>query len=286
MKTFMKTTKALFGILTITCGLAACGYSQSFLTNYFSTAIPNEWKVAGGGATNATPYVFNNPSLGALLSITSTGWSNGTYVVGMTNFTGFWLADYVFYLAYGATNISLSYSDFYVDDRGLLLLNGNPIVASGIPYNGNYNPGSLVYTDGGSPQPYSSFVGPYGSVSGTVTSGFNTGGFNTLRVIVNNTYQGVFGPDFPLLGSDGTAVRLSGAVSYTLTPVVNLIKAVKPSFNNLTLTTNYQLQLSADMLTWTNQGSAFTATNTSMVYPQYWDVDNWNSLFFRLQVTP
>ena len=31
---------------------------------------------------------------------------------------------------------------------------------------------------------------------------------------------------------------------------------------------------------------AFTATNTSMIYPQYWDVDNWGQLFFRLQVAP
>lgn len=67
---------------------------------------------------------------------------------------------------------------------------------------------------------------------------------------------------------------------------VSLIKAVKPSFNNLMLTTNYQLQVSADMSTWTNQGPVFTATNTSMVYPQYWDVDNWNSLYFRLLVAP
>ena len=69
-------------------------------------------------------------------------------------------------------------------------------------------------------------------------------------------------------------------------PRVDLIKAVKPSFSNLTLTTNYQLQVSGDLNTWTNQGSPFTATNTSMVYPQYWDVNNWNSLFFRLQVSP
>ena len=67
---------------------------------------------------------------------------------------------------------------------------------------------------------------------------------------------------------------------------VDLIKAVEPSLSNLTLTTNYQLQVSSDMSNWTNQGSPFTATNTSMVYPQYWDVDNWTSLFFRLQVSP
>ncbi len=69
-------------------------------------------------------------------------------------------------------------------------------------------------------------------------------------------------------------------------PQVDLIKAVKPSFSLLSLGTNYQLQVSADMNIWTNQGSPFTATNPTMSYPQYWDVDNWNQLFFRLQVSP
>ncbi len=65
-----------------------------------------------------------------------------------------------------------------------------------------------------------------------------------------------------------------------------LIKSVKPSFSNLWLNADYQLQISTDMSLWTNHGSPFTATNTTMVFPQYWDVDNWNRLFFRLQVVP
>ncbi len=69
---------------------------------------------------------------------------------------------------------------------------------------------------------------------------------------------------------------------YESGPRVDLIKAVKPSFSNLTLTTNYQLQVSSDLNTWTNQGSVFTATNTSMIYPQYFDVADWGQLFFRL----
>jgi hypothetical protein len=73
---------------------------------------------------------------------------------------------------------------------------------------------------------------------------------------------------------------------YESGPRVALIKAVKPLFNNLTLGTNYQLQLSGDLTTWTNQGSPFTATSISMIYPQYWDVENWNALFFRLQMSP
>lgn len=69
-------------------------------------------------------------------------------------------------------------------------------------------------------------------------------------------------------------------------PHVDLIKAVKPALSGLFLGTNYQLQLSGDLLTWTNHGAPFAATNGSMVYPQYWDVDNWGKLFFRLQVAP
>jgi hypothetical protein len=69
-------------------------------------------------------------------------------------------------------------------------------------------------------------------------------------------------------------------------PRIDLIKAVKPSFSHINVGTNYQLQVSADLKTWTNQGSPITATNRNMVYPQYWDVDNWNQRFFRFQVSP
>jgi hypothetical protein len=67
---------------------------------------------------------------------------------------------------------------------------------------------------------------------------------------------------------------------------VGLVKAVKPSFSDLLLGTHYQLQTSGDLITWTNQGSPFTATNPVMAYPAYFDVDNWDQLFFRVEVTP
>jgi len=94
-----------------------------------------------------------------------------------------------------------------------------------------------------------------------------------------------------------TGITLTDAgVGYTSTPIiyfsspiaiqVGLQKAVKPSFGNLSPGFSYQLQVSSDLNTWTNQGSPFTATSPTMIVPQYWDVDNWNSLFFRLQVVP
>ena len=69
-------------------------------------------------------------------------------------------------------------------------------------------------------------------------------------------------------------------------PRVDLLKKVQPTFSGLYLGTKHQLQTSGNMSTRTHQGSPFTTTNITMVYPQEWFVDNWNSFYFRLQVSP
>ena len=63
----------------------------------------------------------------------------------------------------------------------------------------------------------------------------------------------------------------------------DLVKAVKPTFSNLSAGRTYQLQTSTNLVNWTNYGSAFIATNSSVDSMQYFDVPNWNHLFFRLQ---
>jgi hypothetical protein len=83
---------------------------------------------------------------------------------------------------------------------------------------------------------------------------------------------------------DGSRADM-GALPFYHT-MVGLMYAVKPSFSYLLLNTNYQLQVSSDLINWTNQGAVFTATNSSMVYTQYFDVANWNQLFFRLKTSP
>jgi hypothetical protein len=66
---------------------------------------------------------------------------------------------------------------------------------------------------------------------------------------------------------------------------VSLANAVQPTFANLILSTNYQLQITTNLSeTFTNSGSAFIATNNTMIYPQYFNVTNFNQLFFRLQL--
>jgi hypothetical protein len=67
-------------------------------------------------------------------------------------------------------------------------------------------------------------------------------------------------------------------------PVLRVKKAVYLESPNLKTGTNYQLQLSGDLTAWTNYGSPFTATNANWRTTNYWDVDNWAELFFRLVV--
>jgi hypothetical protein len=67
-------------------------------------------------------------------------------------------------------------------------------------------------------------------------------------------------------------------------PIVNVRKAVYLDSSNLWTGSNYQVQASSDLINWTNQGSVFTATNSYWRSTNYWDVANWNQLFFRLQL--
>ena len=69
-------------------------------------------------------------------------------------------------------------------------------------------------------------------------------------------------------------------------PQTSLIRAVIPTFSDLVTGASYQLQVSGDLQKWTNSGPVFMATNSTTVYPQYFNVDNWNELYFRLQVAP
>jgi hypothetical protein len=114
-----------------------------------------------------------------------------------------------------------------------------------------------------------------GSLSGTLYPG----DIYSLTIVVSET-----GPSDPLGVYE--LVQDSFAFSVMPQPLVSVLKAVKPAFSNLMPTTNYILQVSSNMINWTNVGFPFPATSTNMTYPNYWDVDNWDKLFFRLQVSP
>jgi hypothetical protein len=215
-----------FALSALCIGVPVIG-NCAFYTIPFDTDSASGWTVTGGGAVGATPYVVNNPRLSTLntycLSLTSDSYSSGSFVTGgsLANFDGFWTATYTFSLPANATGVSFNYSNFFVDDRGVLTLNGNILNATGVPWSGFS--GSMEFTDGGPLQPYSGFsTSENGFVSGTATSGFILGGVNTIRVIVNNTHSGIYGPLVNISTQDATSVGLSGVISYSVVPEPSL----------------------------------------------------------------
>lgn len=200
----------------------------------FNTSAPGNWTVTGGGAVNATPYIVTTnvfPGQGMPgftttgISLTSTAETNGTFVSGgsFANFTGFWTADFRFFLPSDASAVSLVYSNLYADDRTVLMLNGTPIASAGI-IAGHNNPtggpdGFMTFSQGGALVNWT-FPGPDGSVSGTTTSGFVLGGFNTLEAVINNTHTGIYGATDTFGGgpNDQTILALSGAISFVPEP--------------------------------------------------------------------
>jgi hypothetical protein len=63
---------------------------------------------------------------------------------------------------------------------------------------------------------------------------------------------------------------------------LSLVKAVFLQGSGLLVGSNYQVQVSSDLINWTNQGSVFTATNNYWLSTNYWFVADWNQLFFRI----
>jgi len=136
-----------------------------------------------------------------------------------------------------------------------------------------------------------------GSVAGATTMDGGSGYGSPPAVLIQG--GGGTGATATAVVSNGFVVSITitdGGTGYTNPPSIyiysplglqiGLIKAVSPTFSDLLIGTNYQLQVSSDLINWTNQGSVLTATNAISIYPQYWNVADWNQLFFRLQVSP
>jgi hypothetical protein len=294
--------------------LASTAWSQSFLTNGLVAYYP-----LNGNANDASGNLMNGVAFGVTNATDRLGISGGAYgfdgansvvtiaPLSSVNLPGITLSAWVKPAAFPAVegsivNKTAGYS-FSMEDYALLLLSDLRV------YLGNGRHGS-----GGASMASTNCLslGKWQHVVGAIDSG------GTGRIWVNGVLRGE-GNILPLLPPAAAPVRIgqmrtvdgsildnfNGSIddvriysralsvsevqqlyAYEYGPHVNLLKAVKPAFDGLSPGTNYQLQVSADMDSWTNQGAPFTATNTSMIYPQYWDVENWNRLFFRLEVAP
>jgi hypothetical protein len=202
----------------ITTFLAVMAATQSASANIinFDTSLNSPWTVTGGGAVAAPAFYLAPPEI----SITSNASSSGSFAAGgsFAQFAGAWYADFQFQLPANATNVSMSFSNLIGDDRVVLQLNGTDL--GDYFLNGNsFNPpltgsGAMRFPSQSSDQPYT-FTG---ITSGNITTGFNIGTTNDIRLVVNNTNNAnLFANTVTFQNSgDTTDVGIVGTVTYSL----------------------------------------------------------------------
>ncbi len=117
---------------------------------------------------------------------------------------------------------------------------------------------------------------------------------NTFPQNASTTFWAIGGSVSPLLAWPGFTgvideLRISSVQRLyqpEAGPTVTFVKAFTLDYSHLLVGATYQLQASTDLTTWTNYGAPFKATGVSLMNLSYQRVDDWGSLFFRLQAVP
>jgi hypothetical protein len=310
---FTKTAYTV-SLIIVGLGLAINGYSQSFLTNGLVAYYP-----FNGNANDASGNGNNGTVYGATLTTDRFGIANSAYAFDGTNSyidipqnpvldsltTNFTLSAWIWQTVITNTaeilnKQSSGFSDGWVFDTVINCTPNVPLLRLECA-NG---PCNVTGTSQYSLMQWHHFVGTVsGSVANVYIDGIlngsgNVGNIpsNTLDIWIGSahpsarsTFPACFNgiiDDIRIYNVAMSSNEVQQLYAFEWQPTVTVRKAVSPSFSNLYLGTNYQLQVSSDLNTWTNQGAPFTPTNTIMDYPQYFNVANWNELFFRLQVSP
>ena len=308
----------LFGIVDITTGLAVQVQAQSLPTNGLVAGYPlsgNANDASGNGlkgTTDGAAFVTNGLgapnsagsfdgsssfiSLPASSLLTPPQFTISTWVLSDNDATGSSPAGGVEGPIFFSTYHGMGAGMFlYINSGGqpaLRLAGDSPdwvsaeATAPAIPTNtrvqivGSYdgNIGS-VFVNGWcqGTGPFTNYT-PYSGMNPTMGAGDWSGLVNFFQGLISNIriYHRA-------LSSAEVQQLYAGESS---SPGIVLKKAIKPSFSNWFLGANYQLQVSSDLINWTNQGAPFAPTNTVRDFPRDWDVDNWGQLYFRLQLAP
>jgi hypothetical protein len=305
--------KTILGTLTVIIGFLAPAQAQSFLTNGLVAYYP-----FNGNANDASGHGNNGIVMNAQLTTNRFGQASAAYEFdGVQSSNGSRIVVTNKLLNTGQSGYTIQmWFDSYSDSQGGVMFDTYfNSVGIGIGYSyftAPYYAGSLIGAgsswdlrlDGNSTTPLAfnqlhsnAWYCATLTKSNTVYCFYINGklqftGTNSLAASYN------FNDGFTL-GSDGWDETFYGAIDdariynralsssevaqlYAIesAPIVNIQKAVYLTSNNLWTGSNYQVQASSDLINWTNQGSVFTATTN------YWDVANWNQLFFRLQLAP
>jgi hypothetical protein len=303
----MKTTKsALFGILTITA-LAVQIQAQSFLTNGLVAYYPFNGNTidASGNANNLTNY-------GATPCPDRFGNANHAfYFNGMSNHMSsapndsalpIGAADRTLSLWVKADSIVEDGGDFVAVDYGfappgntafgLLLqydywkvhfLGVNQDVSSGIRVNTQWHQAVCIYSSGNA----QFFLDGIQCVNTQKTTSTLPG-----KLVVGEDVDGsgeYFAGsinDIRIYNRALSTNEVAQLYAIESSPPLRINKAIYLSDGFLTVGSKYQVQASSDFVNWTNSGLPFTAAGTTWTSTNYWNVANWDQLFFRLQVVP
>ncbi len=181
-----------------------------FVSPSFATTLD-----IGSDSTNSNNWTFTDggqfiPQSSVLYVDNGDQWVNGWGFFNNSSATGFWTAS----LSFNALNPdgtgTVNISNFGIDDRAEVLLNGNLIDAVG-----NNGPGTGVFQNSYNGAYISTNFNPDNSALTISGVSLNTG-VNTIEVIINNTDQGIFGSTIPpTAGIDLTGFALNASVSYT-----------------------------------------------------------------------
>jgi hypothetical protein len=296
-------------VISATVTYGGCGYTNTPLvqilggggTGAIATALVTNGFVNGlmitdaGNGYTSTPSIFISPPAGCIPH---------SATANLTESNGFVIAATVTDPGCGYTNTPLV---------EILGGGGTGATATALVINGYVN--GLMITDAGNgyTSAPSIFISPPGgciphSATATLTE---SNGFVIAATVTDPGCGYTNTPSIQILGGGGTgavatAVVTNGEVvqiiitdagiGYTSTPSafvnspigaqIDLVPALVPRFSNLSVGLSYQLQSSTDLITWTTQGPAFVATNTTMYSSQYFNVPNTNQLYFRLQGAP
>ena len=306
----MKTTKLLAAILTITTGFFTTVHSQSWLTNGLVGFYP-----FSGNANDASGNGNNAVSHGAQLATNRFGIAGDSYsfastYIETTNSVGFPISTSDFTLS-----VWVNFSTILPFPNVAMLFVNRSLNQFQLAFNSTTGKnGFLDFVTGGSLACHS-----------TTNAWTENKWYNVMVVRTNNAFTiyrdgSVIGQAQTLLGNNAPAasrlldfgkrstdgagplygqlddIRIYNralstnevAQLYAIEsgPILNVRKAVYLDSSNLWVGTNYQVQVFTDLNTWTNFGAVFTATTNYWRSTNYWDVSDWNQLFFRLKVSP
>jgi len=318
----MKTTKSLFGALTITAGLMTvlqpC-FGQDWVgTDDFSSGISTNWTVNQQNQGQMVA-VGTNQHLSFIVGVSTSTEQNAVVVWnGTPAVSNDWTMDITGHNSASSSGNGASQLQLWLVNSANTAMGYRIAMAGGSQQTSGYQFTTLTPSYGQRQNVPATNAGfglrlvHRGGVAGDIEAWYDPTGNGDAWALLDTMSMAAFWPGVVAGNTFTVAIvadtyygpvaegqlwadnfRITNSAIGSSLPEVGLAKvfqptfAIQPTFANLILGTNYQLQITTTLsATFTNFGSAFTATNNIMIYPQYFNVTNWNQLFFRLGVSP